>query len=794
MQLKSLLLSTALGSMLAAPVAAAAQDAVLGEVIVTARKRQESILNVPVVETAIPQAQLERLQTTELKDLAMRVPGLSLGEAVLTIGTQVSLRGVGTTTLDAGVDQSVSLNLDGLQLTQGLAYSSAMFDVGLVEVLKGPQALFYGKNSPGGVIAIRTADPTDRLEVIGRVAHEFEAQENRLEAIISGPVNDQLKLRLASAWDHSEGFFRNPAVAAPGLGGRTPEHDNSPVDRNYIVRGTALWSPTGKFDARLKLNYVYDRTEQAGEEQMASCPEGTGPVPGFGIPFLGGGEDCKLDRTIRVLDLDPNAYPGVRNNGTPFLTTNQAFGTLEMNYRPTPELTLTSTTGYYDVRADGLISGTMATFAGSPIAADNRFKRHDFTQELRANSDFAGPLNFTAGGYYQDAEMRNLVTLLGNTAYMLPPVLTKGDHNIDIRSYSAFGQLRWQVVEQVEIAAGARWTKEKRSDTPHDLITGVPVLTPIPKPKIESDNVSPEITVTWRPTDDISVFGSLKKGYKSGSYSITVPATPGTDNSFGDEKVEGGEIGLKTRWLDRRLLANLAFYDYRYQGLQVGASETVRGLPITRTVNAGSALVYGVDFDVAFRPEQIEGLEMHGAVAWNHARFKRLDNAPCWPGQTIAAGCTEQFNPETGLFQAQNLAGVPLVRAPEWQASFGFSYEMPIGHEMSLVFSNENQYSSKYLTNLGDRPDFFQSSFLKTDAALTLRGPNERWEFAVIGKNLGNKITSQHCDAANFQNGVVFGGEVTGGVTSGPAGIAEVACFADRGREIWLKLTWRPFG
>jgi outer membrane receptor protein involved in Fe transport len=265
------------------------------------------------------------------------------------------------------------------------------------------------------------------------------------------------------------------------------------------------------------------------------------------------------------------------------------------------------------------------------------------------------------------------------------------------------------------------------------------------------------------------------------------------ENSFGDEKAQGGELGLKTRWLDRRLAANLALYDYRYNGLQVGASETVRGLPITRTVNAGGALVYGVDFDASYRPASIEGLETHGAFEWNHARFKTLNNAPCWAGQTIAEGCTEVLNPSTGLFTAQNLAGAPLVRAPDWQANFGFSYETPIGNGLTVVLSNENQYSSKFLTNLGDRADFFQDAFLKTDVALTLKGPRDRWEVSLIGDNLSNAQTTQHCDAANFANGVVFGGEVTGGTTRGPAGAAEVACFVDRGREVWLRLTLRPF-
>jgi iron complex outermembrane receptor protein len=791
MRIRFLLAATALASVLA-PTLALAQAANVGEVIVTARKRQETILNVPVVETALPRQQLERFQVQDLKDVATKVPGLTMSDAVLTIGSQIALRGIGTNTLDAGVDQSIALNLDGLQLTNGLAYSAGMFDVGQVEVLKGPQALFYGKNSPGGVISIRTADPTDAFEVIGRVGREIVAKENRAEVIVSGPVNDQLRLRLAALWDRSDGYFNMTGVSMPILGGLAPAHATGPLDTNYMIRGTALWRPTNDFDARLKINFTHDREEEAGHQQVGSCPDGTGPVPGFGVPFLAN-NDCTLNRNVENLDADPAAFPGIRNGGVPFLDTNQRFGTLELNYHPRSDVTVTSTTGYYHVLTDGLLDTPPASGSGPSLGADNHFTRRDVTQELRVNSDFAGPLNFTAGGYFQDAEVKNLITLLGNTTIGLPGLLVQGSHDLKIRAYSGFGQVRWKVVPQVEVALGARWSHETRSDTAYILSLPQPFLVPLATPEIKSDNLSPELTITYKPADNITAFGSLKKGYKSGSYNITVVASPGEDNSFGDEKVQGGEVGLKTRWLDRRLAANLALYNYRYEGLQVGTAEPpINGIPITKTVNAGGALVYGVDFDTAYRPEFIDGLEGHAAVEWNHARFKTLDNVPCWGGQTIAEGCTQVLNDATGLFTAQNLNGAPLVRAPQWQTTFGFSYETPIGNDLTLVFASDTQYSSKYLTTLGTRADFYQPSFFKTDVNITLRGPRDRWEFSLIGKNLNDALTSQHCDPFNVANGI-FPGQITGGTARGPAGIDETQCFVDRGREVWLRLTLKPF-
>ena len=789
----ALLAGAACVSGLVAAGEARARDAEVTEVIVTARKRQESILNVPVIETAISQDQLERMQTNDLQDVVKLAPGLSLGESLLSIGAQVSLRGVGTSSLAVGVEQSVSLNIDGLQLTQGLAYQSGIFDVGQIEVLKGPQSLFYGKSSPGGVISIRTADPTNAFEVVARAGYEFEALEQRGELIVSGPVTDTVKLRLAGMYSDERGFFTNAATALAGTGALSPTKSRVPATKTFILRGTALWNPTDRFDARLKLNFTEDKSLYAGSGQYVSCPDGTGVPPGLPFaPFIGGGEDCKRDRTLRIVAYDPAAFPGVENDGVPHLDATQKFGALELNYRLLPNLVLTSATGYYLIRSSSLVNTTNTTFAAPPFTFSNRFRRRDFTEEVRLSSDFAAPLNFTLGAFYQDGQFSNQVTLRGNTAYLFPPLLSRGVHVVDIKSYSVFGQLRWRVVPAVEVALGARWADEKRRDNPVDLL-GAPTPVLLATPRIKADNLSPELTVTYRPTDTLTVFGALKRGYKSGSFNTAVPAAPGDSNAFGDEKVEGGEVGLKTRLFNRRLALDVAAYDYRYTGLQVGATEPPEAgqLPIERTVNAGSALVYGVEMDAAYRPPRVEGLTLNLSANWNRARFKTLDNVPCWGGQTVAEGCNRTLNPNTGLFLTQDLAGHPLVRAPNWQVNFGFDYERPVGYGLTLVVANNNQYSSKYPANLSNRRDIYQRAYMKNDLSLALRGPRDRWEVAVIGKNLGNRLTSGNCPSYNAA-GATLGGLVTGGAVRGPAGVDEVACFLDRGREVWLRLTLRP--
>lgn len=759
------------------------------EVIVSARKRDESILRVPVVETAISQESLEQYQTNDLYAVANRVPGFVMGESVGTVGIQASLRGIGPTSQTATVDQSVSLNIDGLALTQGYAFTAGMFDVAQVEVLKGPQALFYGKNSTAGVISLRSADPTDEFEVVARGGYETEAEEKTGELIVSGPVADSLKLRLAARYSDMDGFFRNTGEPVPGFGNVPPQHREFSPRENLILRGTALFEPNEIYDARLKIGYVDDRMEgSGGDGQLILCPDGTGGVPPRNFSFIGD-SDCSLDENTQLADFDPAFWPGVRNGGVPFMDSKQTFGTLEQNIHFTPAITLTSVTGVYDIEQDNLIRGSGSS--NPTIAADFTFSNRQITEELRLTSDFDSSVNFMLGGFYQDGDIQVINRLRGNRAFSLPALLQSGTHDIDIRSVSAFGQVIWQATDQIEVAGGARWTDEERKHTLFNALTNAYVNLLVPE--ISADNVSPEFSVTYTPTDDLTLFGAYRQGFKSGSFNTVAVVDANTRADFGDEKAEGGDIGLKARLFDRSVAVNLAVYDYRYTDLQVGANDlSETGAILLRTVNAASADVRGVDFDVAYSPPQIANLTLQAAANYNRSRFKDFNNAPCGNGQTIAEGCDQLLNPVTGRFTSQDLAGRPLVRAPDWTASVGFDYEIPIGSALNLSIGAATRYSSEFYTNLVELPDYVQDSYFKTSANIALRGQNDAWEVALIGNNLSNEITAGLCSNSNTQNGTVFGGQLAGGPVKGPAGSDELGCVPERGREVWLRLTFKP--
>jgi iron complex outermembrane recepter protein len=784
-----------------APVqlAAAGSPSQLEEVIVTARKRQESILNVPVDEQAITPAQLQTLHIQSLNGVATLVPGLDLGKSLLSIGTLLSIRGVGTTSSDPGVDESVSLNIDGLSLTDGLAYQSALFDLSQVEVLKGPQSLFYGKSNTAGVIAIHTADPTDKTEVIITGGYEFEASTRQGSIVLSGPVTDKLKLRIATQYTDSEGYFTNIATALPGTGAVDPSTRHSPDSTDYVIRFTALWNPLSQLTARLKVNQVHDFSINPETSECTDAPSGTAAlvVPSLGIqfpPFLGGYPCDGLQKELRLVFLDPAAFPDALNDGVPFLETNQAFGSLELNYTPAGNITYTSVTGYYNLASSSLVNPTETEYAGGFLGVNNQFHRREFTEEVRANSDFQGPLNFTAGAFYQDAVYYDRVQVLGNGAYHLPPLIEDGDTPFTDKTKSIYGQVRWDIIKPLQLAAGVRWTLEKRDEDPFNNLTGRPIV--VPEPQVYMKNYSPEVDLTYHVTDDTTAYVAWRRGYKSGSFSTATPPVPGVSNAFGPEKANGGEMGVKSRLLQGRLQLDTTAYYYRYNGLQVGAiSPPSQGVPVILTVNAASAQTYGLDFDAAYLPDFVTGLTLNASVEWNRAKYLQFNTAPCWGGQTIADGCNQEYNPTAGVYTAQNLSDTPLTRAPLWSATVGFNYVVPLPlNGYTLNVTNSTDISSKYVTFLAvNRPnnDNYQSAFAKLNFSVSLQNPNDLWELAVIGRDLNDRITSGECNSAPLETGATVANP-SGIAGPSPFGIDPVQCFADPGREVWLQVTLRP--
>ncbi|HKX89085.1 MAG TPA: TonB-dependent receptor plug domain-containing protein, partial [Sphingopyxis sp.] len=230
-----------------------------GEIIVTARRRDERLIDAPVAITALGGAALDNYAVTDFSDMASLVPTMVAGKAASGSSASIFLRGVGSTALSAGFDQSVSFVVDGMPMSRGREIGLSQYDVQRVEVLKGPQALFFGKNATGGLIAVTTNSPRDIFEAGFKAGYGFEAKEKYGEGYISGPLSDSLRARLAFRVSDSEGAFTNSAAATylDPLG--MQRHRNSKYrggGRTYSGRATIEWDAAPNLSFQLKTGYT----------------------------------------------------------------------------------------------------------------------------------------------------------------------------------------------------------------------------------------------------------------------------------------------------------------------------------------------------------------------------------------------------------------------------------------------------------------------------------------------------------------------------------------------------------
>lgn len=747
-------LSTILLSSVAIPVAgsaALAQEGMAGveEIIVTARKRDETLLQVPVAISAVSAADINRYAATDLGKIGQLIPQVILAKTGGGgAGASFSIRGIGSSALDAGIDQTVSLNLDGLQLSRGRLITQSFFDVAQVEVLKGPQALFFGKNSPGGVVSLRTNGPTKELSAYARAGYEFRASERFVEGAISGPLGETLGFRVAGRASKMDGYIRNMAgpialpsdPANPGVGAA---HSRNPGTREVLGRVTLEWKPSTAFDATLKVfgSKLKDHGETAGTELLCDGNSRTLDLLSGTIvtdPY----SDCTLNGRSAQGAFNPNLaanYPG-SNGGVPETRYSSVLSSFTMNYR-TDVVTFTSVTGYWRYKNDGFDNFAFDSIPA--VAGVNKDQSSAFTQELRLNTTLEGPLNFAGGIYYEDS--KRTTRGHGFIGDVGPDPRNGQVNNWTLNSsnsgtaWSVYGQVIYNITPEIELAGGARYTHEKKRTTvgnsfvnqnfaPFGITADEGVFT---TGRFSDNNVSPEVTLSYHPDRNTTLYAAFKTGYKSGGFSNPSILSLGqttADLGFKPETANGGEIGFKTAMMGGRLMINSAIYRYKFKGLQLTSFNP--SPPSFSIRNAASARTTGIEVDTSFQATDM--LQLRVAAAYNRAKYLSFPAAPCYAGQTAATGCT-------GANGTQDLSGTPLVRAPKVNLTGGFTYDVPLDANVSLGFSADANYTSGYWLLENQNPVGWQKGFARLNATVRLHQVDEKWELALIGRNLTNK-------------------------------------------------------
>ena len=416
---------------------AAAGTGTGGEIVVTARRRDERLLDAPVAITAVGGETLQNYSVSRVSDIATLVPSLVAGKAASGSSASIFLRCVGSTALSAGFDQSVSFVIDGLPMSRGREISLPQYDIQRVEVLKGPQALFFGKNTTGGLISVATNNPTDTFEVGGKIGYGFKAEEKYAEAYISGPISDTLKVRLAGRASKSEGAFTNTAAATyptviPGQV-RTSNSDKRGGSEAYSVRLTAEWEPSSAVNFQLKAGFtdLFDGGPTDIIERICGAGRTT-PFAANGIP-PSPNADCRVngrsDSSALPTQVAQANYRYARD-GRMYGDFTSQFGILTTNITSDP-FDVTSITGFYHFRQYDLnnVSGEAYPASFSQLAD---FKQ--YSQELRFQSKFDGPFNMLFGGFWARGEFE-----FNTDAYIFPVPLdpTTGTY-VTFKRYNGF--------------------------------------------------------------------------------------------------------------------------------------------------------------------------------------------------------------------------------------------------------------------------------------------------------------------------------------------------------------------
>ncbi|MDQ4421578.1 TonB-dependent receptor [Sphingobium sp. DEHP117] len=775
------------------PVAAMGQSAVeadtnpaartggLEEIIVTARKKEESIQNIPIAAEVLSAEQVANYKVDSIEAVSTLAPQLIVGRAGAGNGASIGLRGVSVPNTSVSLEQSVATIVDGVYISGGHAINEGLFDIARIEVLKGPQALFYGKNTTAGAISITTADPARTTEGMIRAGYEFNGSAPSIEGNLSLPLSDTLAVRFAGFYSKQFGsLFRNQSVdhidstfdIATGQTTQrlVPAEDgDSPGERNIMARTTLLFEPSSDLTARVKFTFTdFHNLSPAANLVTYFCPVG-------GVaqndPTLSCGKKFKISQSpMAAAEARTNPLFG-RHGGSTYQDYKSYNVSGDLEWKG-DAVTLSIVPAY--VRWDNWFMGDFDYTSNflSPGGKGNHSAEHTtlsaFSTEARLQSDFDGPLNFMIGGYFQDQKLDFYQEVLfpggPSDSSVLDPtaefVTVRKESFSNGKTYAGFAQLQFDVTDQLNITGGARYTHEKKeSEFAQSYVNAAYQAVFLPTSigaKQSFNNFSPEVTLTYRPSTNVTAYASFRTAYKSGGFDISGLITPGTTPqgaSYRPEKVKGFEGGVKSILMDNQLRLNADVFWYTYNDQQINFLDAASLRYFT--LNAARLRTRGAELLFEYAPRSASGLTVNGSIAYTDAKYTKFPFAPCFTGQSIAEGCTVGQT-DTIVRPYQNLAGQRPAQAPEWTANLQVNKEFEVGNDLLLTLSANGRYSSSYFGNgfvsLSGN-EYKQSAFATIDAGVRFGPADKSWQIGLLGKNLTNKFVFTDAQAVPFNGG-----------------------------------------
>ena len=702
-----------------------------GDIVVTARRRSETIQLVPIAMSVIGGTALAETGTYNVNRLTQLQPSLQF-YSTNPRNSAANIRGLGAPfgLTNDGIEQGVGIYVDQVYYSRIASATFDFTDTERIEVLRGPQGTLYGKNTTAGAINITTRKPSfspeARVEVSGGNYDFFQGK-----ASVSGPlIDDKLAIRLSTSITSRRGTIYNV---------RSDKYLNSQDNTGF--RGQLLWKPTDTLDLTLYGDYArqnpqccvqyYVRTG-ATQRPLNRQYAALAAAQGYAVPST-------------------NAFDRVTDVDTPLRAKQSLGGASLVANLDLGAATLTSVSAWrfwdWDPSND-------RDFIGLPVtsASNNPSQQEQYSQELRIASNGNRKIDYVLGAFYfyQTIDTQGL-QIQGSAAsrFLLNPgasvrpgasgcatpttnacnpailngLTARNTIGFTNTSVAAFGKATWHVSDAFSIAPGLRVNYDKKNGSYVSVVTtgtGSTTLNADQRgvlapqtytPRFDKWNVSGDITAAYTVTRDIHAYATYARSYKSGGINLSGLPLDGANNpilsaaTVKPEKVNHFELGLKTQFLDRRATVNIAGFWTEIEDYQATVTNGQLGVLRGYLANAGKVRTRGIEVDSAFRPTS--RLNVYANGAFTDARYVRFVDAPCPPelsgGTTVAAGQTPAAPGVSGLSPAScNVSGQWLPGVSKWAFSYGAEYDVPvqIGRVAGQVYVGyDGSYRSKFSSN-----------------------------------------------------------------------------------------------
>jgi iron complex outermembrane receptor protein len=668
------------------PAAADAADAVassdsLQEVVVTARKREENVRDVPLSVVTFSADDLAARNADDLSSLGNSIPNVVIGTSGQDRHQNIVMRGISTVARSIGQETGVAVYLDGVYTGRTETYNQQLADIDQVEVLRGPQGTIFGKNTTEGAISLSTIKPSDTPT--GSATLDF-GNFGLVEGggFVSGPLKEGLLFGKISLYGATDKGYATNVFDGSRAG------DRNTGGGRFQLRST----PTDDLDITLSGDF----TNHHNHPYRFEVTNGTfGNIPG---PFT-------FDE----------AYPSTER------TANGGFA-LNVEDRLPGGYTLTSITSW---RESDWTDHSDETWNGQNLAFSDYTEHSDYgSQELRIASPAKGRFEYVAGLYYsyQYSTTHTPVSIGNDLAaiFGVPDGLESFDlrSNVKTDGYAAFANASYHVDSRWTLTAGGRYTWEKKHLDYHQIdpdgLGFVPNIGPLSR-DYSQGAFTPTASIVYAVTSRVNVYATFASGYKSGGFNVDTLSTVNRIQ-FGPEHVKNYELGAKGEFLDGRLQADIDVFHMDYNDLQITQYDPASFSNYIG--NAARAKINGLEFDAVGRVTS--AWTVSGHLGLLDTKFDKF---------------IDQYG--------NDLAGERLTFAPKFSASVATEYSVPVGDDVAAYVNGEYNYRSAMYSQYNDiktTPSDLLGAYGLVNGSLGIAFDHAKWKVEIYGRNLTNKL------------------------------------------------------